>query len=163
MIIKLKNKDKLHVDEFEFRCCIGKSGLAKNKKEGDKCTPKGTYTLGKVYYRPDRIKMPKTNLVKKRISKKSGWCDDPNNSKYNREVMLNGKIKAEKLFRKDTSYDIFIVINYNKTKIKPFKGSAIFLHLTKKYKPTNGCIAIKKRDMIILLKIIQKKTKIHIN
>ena len=163
MIIKLKNKDKLHVDEFEFRCCIGEAGLAKNKKEGDKCTPRGTYTLGKVYYRPDRVKMPKTNLVKKRISKNKGWCDDPNNSKYNREVILNGKIKAEKLFRKDTSYDIFIVINYNKTKIKPFKGSAIFLHLTKKYKPTNGCIAIKKRDMIILLKIIQKKTKIHIN
>ena len=163
MIIKLKNKDKLNVDEFEFRCCIGKAGLAKNKKERDKCTPRGTYTLGKVYYRPDRVKMPKTNLVKKRISKNNGWCDDPYNSKYNREVILNGKIKAEKLFRKDTSYDIFIVINYNKTKIRPFKGSAIFLHLTKKYKPTNGCIAIKKRDMIILLKIIQKKTKININ
>ena len=163
MIIKLKNKDKLHIDEFEFKCCIGRGGLVKNKKEGDKCTPKGIYTLGKVYYRPDRIKMPKTNLIKKRILKNYGWCDDPYNSKYNKEVMLKGEIKAEKLFRKDKSYDILIVVNYNKKKTRPFKGSAIFLHLTKNYKPTNGCIAIKKKDMIILLKIIQKKTKICIH
>tara|TARA_Y100001958_G_C21087967_1_gene442068 strand:- start:244 stop:735 length:492 start_codon:yes stop_codon:yes gene_type:complete len=163
MIIKLKNKDKLLIDEFEFECCIGKGGLSKNKKEGDKCTPKGIYTLGKVYYRPDRVRMPKTNLIKKKISKNYGWCDDPHNSKYNKEVKLKNKVKAEKLFRKDASYDIFIVINYNKNKIKAFKGSAIFLHLTKNYKPTNGCIAIKKKDMMILLKIIQKKTKIYIN
>ena len=36
MLIKLKNKDTLIVDEFKFKCCIGKKGLTKNKKEGDK-------------------------------------------------------------------------------------------------------------------------------
>ena len=43
------------------------------------------------------------------------------------------------------------------------KGSAIFIHLTKNYLPTAGCIGIKKKDMLILLKLIKKKTKIKIN
>ena len=49
----------------------------------------------------------------------------------------------------------------NKTKLG--KGSAIFIHLTNNYKPTAGCIAISKKDFLILLKIISKKTKIKIN
>ena len=62
MLIKLKNKDKLIVDHFTFKCCIGKSGLNRNKKEGDGSTPFGTFKLGKLYWRPDRIKKPKTKL-----------------------------------------------------------------------------------------------------
>jgi len=45
----------------------------------------------------------------------------------------------------------------------PSKGSCIFLHLTKDYKPTQGCIALKKKDFLIILKLIKKKTKIIIN
>ena len=55
-----------------------------------------------------------------------------------------------------------IIIEFNTKKIKPFKGSAIFIHLTKNYKPTKGCIALKKKDLLILLKIIDKKSKIKI-
>ena len=40
MIISVKNKHTLQVDEFKFKCCIGKNGLTSNKKEGDKKTPK---------------------------------------------------------------------------------------------------------------------------
>ena len=46
MIIKVKNKDKLILDDFEFKCCIGKKGFSKNKIEGDKKTPIGNYELG---------------------------------------------------------------------------------------------------------------------
>ena len=91
-----------------------------------------------------------------------GWCDDPKSKWYNKEIKVNQKIKHEKLFRKDNSYDYFIVINYNVKKIKPYKGSAIFLHLTKKYKSTAGCIAVKEKDFIILVKLITKKTTIKI-
>ncbi len=162
MLLRLKNKEHLIVDEFKFKCSIGKKGLKSKKVEGDHCTPIGVFNIGKVYYRPDRVKKPNTILKTKTITKNMGWCDDPNNKNYNREIVLNKKNIGEKLFRKDNAYDILIVIEYNTKKIKPFKGSAIFIHLTKNYSPTEGCIALKKNDLLILLKIINKNSKIKI-
>ena len=163
MIIHLKNKDTLIVDDFKFKCCIGKNGLKKLKIEGDKATPIGVFKINKLYYRADRVKKPNTSLKTKIIKKNMGWCNDPKNKLYNKEIKINKLIKHEKLFRKDNKYDYFMVINYNQTKPVPFKGSAIFLHLTKTYKPTAGCIAIKKNDFLVLTKIIKKKIKINIS
>ena len=162
MLLKLKNKEHLIVDEFKFKCSIGKKGLKSKKKEGDNCTPIGVFKIGKVYYRADRVKKPGTILKTKKITKNMGWCDDPYNKNYNKEIILNKKNKGEKLFRKDNVYDILIVIEYNTKKIQPFKGSAIFIHLTKNYSQTKGCIALKKNDLLILLKIIDRKSKIKI-
>ncbi|MDA9707018.1 L,D-transpeptidase family protein [Candidatus Pelagibacter sp.] len=162
MLLKLKNKEHLIIDEFKFKCSIGKKGLKSKKTEGDNCTPIGVFNIGKVYYRPDRVKKPETNLKTKIITKNMGWCDDSYNKNYNKEIVLNKKNKGEKLFRKDNAYDILIVIEYNTKKKQPFKGSAIFIHLTKNYKPTQGCIALKKSDLLILLKIIKAKSKIRI-
>ena len=162
MLIKLKNKEYLIVDEFKFKCSIGKNGLKHKKKEGDKCTPKGIFKIGKVYYRPDRVNKPETRLSLKKITKRMAWCDDPYNKKYNKEILLNKYIKSEKLYRKSSSYDILIVIEYNTKKTRPFKGSAIFIHITKNYKPTLGCLAIKKNDLLVLLKIIKPGAKIKI-
>ena len=162
MLIKLKNKQYLIYDDFKFKCCIGKNGLKSRKREGDKCTPKGTFEIGKVYYRSDRIIKPKTKLQTIKITKKMGWCDDPYNKNYNKEIILNKEIKGEKLFRESEIYDILIVIKYNIKKIQQFKGSAIFIHLTKNYIPTKGCIALKKNDMLILLKLIKPGDKISI-
>ena len=86
MLIKLKNKDTLIFDEFKFKCAIGKNGLKKNKIEGDKSTPKGIFSLGKLYYRSDRVPKPETNLTTKKITKNLGWCDISNNKYYNQEV-----------------------------------------------------------------------------
>ncbi len=162
MILRLKNKEYLIVDEFKFKCSIGKKGLKSKKKEGDNCTPIGIFKIGKVYYRSDRIKKLETVLKTKKITKNMGWCDDPYNKKYNKEIVLDKKNKGEKLYRRDNTYDVLIVIEYNTKKIKPFKGSAIFIHLTKNYSPTEGCIALKKKDLLILLKIINKNSKIRI-
>ena len=162
MLLKLKNKEYLIIDEFKFKCSIGKKGLKLKKKEGDNCTPRGVFKIGKVYYRPDRIKKLDTILKTKVITKNMGWCDDPYNKNYNKEIILNKKNKGEKLFRKDNVYDILIVIEYNTKKTQPFKGSAIFIHLTKNYSQTKGCIALKKNDLLILLKIIHRKSKIKI-
>ena len=163
MLLKLKNKEYLIADEFKFKCSIGKKGLKLKKKEGDNCTPKGDFKIGKVYYRPDRVNKPETILKTKTITKNMGWCDDPHNKNYNKEIVLNKKNTGEILFRKDNAYDILIVIEYNTNKTKPFKGSAIFIHLTKNYGPTKGCIALKKNDLLVLLKIIKKKSKIKIS
>ena len=93
-----------------------------------------------------------------------GWCDDINNlKKYNKLIRVSKKIKYEKMYRKDSNYDLVIPIRYNFFKPKLKKGSAIFLHITKNYKPTAGCIAISKNDFLILLRLIDKKTKIKIS
>ena len=162
MLIKLKNKDTLEFDDYKFKCCIGKNGIKQNKFEGDKSTPKGTFKIGLVYYRADRIKKPNTIIRLKVIKPNMAWCNDPKSKFYNKEIKIYKKIKYEKLFRKDFKYNYFIVIKYNTNKIIPNRGSAIFIHLTKNYKPTAGCIALKEKDFLILLKLVKKNTKIKI-
>ena len=83
MLITLKNKDRLRIDDFTFKCSIGRNGLNKKKKEGDFCTPKGTFSIKKLYYRADRIKKIDTAIKKVKITKIMGWCNDPLNKKYN--------------------------------------------------------------------------------
>ncbi len=162
MRIILKNKETLLYDDFKFKCCIGKNGTTSNKIEGDKKTPKGIFSLGPVFYRKDRIKNLVTKLKKRKINKQMGWCDDVKSKNYNKLIKVNNKIGHEKLFQKKKNYDVLIPIEYNTKKTKKNKGSAIFIHLTNNYKKTLGCIALKKNDLLILLKLINKKTKIQI-
>jgi len=163
MKITLKNKYTLKIDDFKFKCCIGKNGLKKNKIEGDKYTPKGTFKLGTLYYRKDRVKKPITSLKTKNIKRNVGWCDDSKNKLYNQEIKVNKNIRHEKLFRKDYKYNYLLIIEYNTKKIKPNKGSAIFIHLTKNFKATIGCIALLQKDFLIMAKLINKKSTIKIN
>ena len=145
MTIILKNKETLVCDDFNFKCCIGRKGLTKSKCEGDKKTPRGTFTLGPVFYRKDKFKNLETRLKKVPFLKKMGWCDDPIHKKYNKLIQISKQFSHEKLYRHDYKYDLLIPINYNSKNIKPNLGSAIFIHLTKNFAPTLGCIAIKKR------------------
>ena len=164
MTIIIKNKETLLYDDFKFKCSVGKKGFNKNKREGDYTTPKGIFSLGNIYYRADRIEKPKSKLKTIAIKKEMGWCDDPKSQFYNKLIKIRKKPKFsyEKLFRKDFKYDLLILIKYNYEKVIKHKGSAIFLHLTKNYSSTKGCIALQKKDLLILLKIINKKTKIKI-
>ena len=163
MTILVKNKYTLLIDKFQFRCCIGKKGSTKNKKEGDKKTPKGTFEIENLYYRKDRLEKPTTALKCIKIKKDMGWCDDINiPEKYNKRIKIKKRIKHEKLKRNDYKYDLLIPIKYNFSKPIPGLGSCIFLHLTKNYKPTAGCIALNESDFLIMLKLIKKDTKIKI-
>ena len=162
MIIYQKNKHSLTIDDFQFKCCIGKNGKSKKKREGDKKTPVGSFAIENLYYRSDRIKKPYTKLNCIKIKKDMGWCDDPLNKSYNKLIDKKKNIKYEKLYRKDHKYDLMIPIKYNFLKPRKFMGSCIFIHLTDNYKKTAGCIGIKKRDFFIILKLISKKTKIKI-
>ena len=164
MTIILKDKATLVFDDFIFRCAIGVKGITKKKVEGDKKTPIGTFSLGNLYYRKDRNIKPLTKLKCIPIKNNMGWCDDVNSKKYyNKLIKINKKIRYEKLFRKDNKYDFIIPINYNSKKPKIAKGSAIFIHLTENFKPTSGCVALQKKDFLILAKLIDKKTKIKIS
>ena len=79
MIIYLKNKHTLQIDNFYFKCSIGKNGLTRKKIEGDKKTPIGSFKISHLYYRKDRIKKPQTQLRCESIEKSMGWCDDLRN------------------------------------------------------------------------------------
>ena len=162
MTIIIKNKETLIYDNFTFKCCVGKNGTTNKKNEGDKKTPKGLFSLGNVYYRKDRNLKPITKLHSIPITKKMGWCNDIKNKKYNKLIKISNSTRHEKMFRKDYKYDYIIPINYNTKNTKIGKGSAIFIHLSKTYKQTAGCVAMKKKDLLILLKLINRKTKIKI-
>ena len=83
MLIRVKNKDTLLIDDFKLKCCIGKNGLKINKKEGDKSTPIGFFNIGKLYWRSDRVPKPSTELICKKIKKNMAWCNDVDSRFYN--------------------------------------------------------------------------------
>ena len=162
MNVKIK-KHLLLYKGYKLKCAIGKSGIVSSKKEGDLATPKGTFELGKLYYRKDNNRPLKCKIKKKIIKKNMGWCNDARSKKYNKEISFPFKYRAEKLYRKDNIYNIFINIKYNHSPTIRGKGSAIFLHLCKKkYKATSGCVALEKKDFLKIIPLINKRTKISI-
>ena len=162
-MIIVKKTGKLFFLKREYKCALGKRGVKKNKKEGDGSTPTGIYRFTNIYYRKDRIKKIQSPLKKIIIKKNMIWCDDIKSSYYNRQVYLPAKFSHEKLYRKDNIYDIIVALNYNTKPIIKNKGSAIFLHIAKKnYKKTEGCIALKKIELLNILKNLKKNTKIKI-
>ena len=162
-MIIVKKSGYLNYKNFKFRCALGKNGIKKKVKEGDFITPKGKYKLIKIYYRADRIKKINSPLKKIKLKKNMGWCDDVNSKYYNKQIKINDKISHEKLYRKDSLYDIIVVLNYNLNPIIKGKGSAIFLHVAKKnYSKTQGCIALKRNELLNLVSKIRKNTQIKI-
>ena len=159
-MIIVKKSGYLKYKKFKFRCALGKAGIKNKTKEGDNITPKGTYKAIKLFYRTDKISKIKTILKKFKIKKNMGWCDDPRSKFYNKEIKLPSLYGHEKLYRKDNIYDLVVVLNYNFKPIIKNKGSAIFIHVTNKYKSTQGCIALKKEDLIKLLSVIKKILKL---
>jgi L,D-peptidoglycan transpeptidase YkuD (ErfK/YbiS/YcfS/YnhG family) len=163
-MIIINKSSYLKYKNFRFRCALGKAGIGKKKKEGDNITPIGLYKIVKIYYRNDRIRKISSKFKLIKITKNIGWCDDPNSEKYNQIINLPTKYGYEKLYRKDNIYDLILVLNYNMNPAIKNKGSAIFIHIAnKKYQPTQGCIALKKDNLLKLISKINKNIKIKIN
>mgnify|MGYP002045074520 FL=1 len=159
----LINKKYLTYDQYKVKCALGKRGIGHKKKEGDLITPIGQYKIKFILYRKDRIKKIQSKLKKVIIKKNMGWCDDPNSEKYNKLINLPFNFKYEKLFKKENTYDIILVLNYNMNPIKKNKGSAIFIHVVKKnYRKTKGCIAIGKTQLLKIIKKIKNNTEVKI-
>ena len=163
MNINLKKKI-LYFGKYKVKCAIGKRGITSKKVEGDKKTPKGIYTLKSIFYRKDKIVKIKSKLKKTPIRKNMGWCDDSSSKYYNKLIKFPFNYTAEKLWLNENIYDVIIIINYNLRPTIKNRGSAIFIHIaSKNYESTKGCIALKKKDIILLAKEIDNKTKIIIN
>ena len=92
-----------------------------------------------------------------------GWCDDPKSKDYNKLIKLPSSYSYEKLYKKEQTYDIIVVLNYNMNPIIKNKGSAIFIHISRKnYKKTEGCVALKKNDLLNIIQQIKKNTVVKI-
>jgi len=162
-MIVINKSGYLKYKNLELKCTLGKSGIGIKKREGDNITPKGTYKIVNIFYRKDRIKKISSKFRLIEITKKMGWCDDPDSKYYNQLIKLPTEYSHEKFFRRDNVYDLVLVLNYNMRPIIKNKGSAIFIHVAKKNKKTAGCVGLSKIDLINLIRQIDKKTKIKIN
>ena len=159
----LINKKYLTYDQYKVKCTVGKRGIGYKKKEGDFITPIGKYKIKYVLYRKDRTKKIQSKLRKITIKKNMGWCNDPKSKQYNKLINLPFNYSYEQLFKKENVYDIILVLNYNMRPIKKGKGSAIFIHVAKKnYRRTQGCVAVKKSDLLKILKEVKINTKVKI-
>ena len=163
-MIIINKSGYLQYKDLKFKCAFGKAGIGNKKFEGDNVTPKGEFRIVKIYYRKDRLKKLSSKFTLTKIIKNIGWCDDPKSRKYNQPIKLPTKYGHEILYRRDNIYNLILVLNYNMKPTIKNKGSAIFIHVAKKnYKKTAGCIALKKSDLIFLVKEIKKNTKVIIN
>ena len=136
----------------EIRAALGKGGISREKHEGDHATPVGVFLLREVLYRPDRLRAPKTSLPLRPLSPADGWCDAPEDPRYNRRVTLPYGASAEQLWRGDRLYDVLVPLGYNDDPVVPGRGSAIFLHVARPdFGGTEGCVALALEDLIALL------------
>lgn len=159
----LINKNYLTYNRLKIKCAVGKKGIGYKRKEGDLITPNGQFKIKYILYRKDRVKIF-TKLKKKVIKKNMGWCDDPESGHYNKLIKLPFAYKHEKLFKKENIYDIILVLNFNMNPIKKNKGSAIFIHVAKdNFKKTEGCVAIKKKNLIKIIREINQNTRVKIS
>jgi L,D-peptidoglycan transpeptidase YkuD (ErfK/YbiS/YcfS/YnhG family) len=152
----------LRYKNLNFRCALGKAGVRKKIIEGDNITPVGIYKIVKIFYRKDRIKKISSKFKLFSINKNMCWCDDSNSKHYNQLIKLPTNYTHEKLYRRDCVYDLILVLDYNMKPIIKNKGSAIFIHVTKNYKKTAGCVALKKDHLIKLVSKINKSTRVKI-
>jgi L,D-peptidoglycan transpeptidase YkuD (ErfK/YbiS/YcfS/YnhG family) len=143
----------ISIGSLRLRCALGRSGVSMNKREGDGATPRATLKPLRIFYRFDQTLRPMPcNITSRVIRRDDGWCDAPLSSAYNRLVKLPFPWSHETLWRKDHLYDLVIETDWNHRPRRPFHGSAIFIHLAREgYQPTEGCIALSRRDMRLLL------------
>lgn len=135
-----------------FRVALGRSGVSMRKQEGDGATPAGVLALRRVLYRADRIRTPLCVVPIGPIAPTDGWCDDPADRSYNREVRLPYPASHEELWREDRLYDLVGVLGWNDSPVRPGRGSAIFLHVARDdFSPTAGCIALGLPDLVAVL------------
>ncbi|WP_455480678.1 L,D-transpeptidase family protein [Bartonella sp. B12(2025)] len=151
----------LRVGQNHFLCALGRSGISAFKREGDGATPLAHMRCLGGFHGNSYCSFPRSALSFRRIRVQDGWCDASGDANYNRLVCLPYSNRAEKMHREDGLYAIVLVLDWNITERKMARGSAIFMHLARKnYAPTEGCIALARRDMERLLPHINRRTKI---
>ena len=146
-----------------IHCALGRSGIGLKRGEGDGITPVGTFPLLYCLVRKDRVQVQHHHFDTNWIKPNDGWCDAVGDRNYNQAVTLPYDASHESLCREDHLYDIVIVMDYNISARMSTGGSAIFFHLAhENYRPTEGCVAISRKDMEWLLPRISSDTVMDI-
>ena len=146
-----------------WRCTVGEGGIREDKVEGDAATPAGEYPLRRIYFRNDRLVLPKVRLPARPISEHDGWCDDPRSPTYNRLVHVPNDWSAERMWREDGLYDLVVVVGYNDDPPEGEWGSAIFLHVARDDSaPTKGCVAFALADLMELVPLLGPATRLRV-
>ena len=139
---------RLALRGFVFRAALGRGGVRLDKTEGDGATPAGPLPLRRVLYRADRVKPPDSVMPIEPIAPNDGWCDDVNETDYNRLIRLPHDGRYEELWRQDGLYDVIGVLGWNDAPVRRGLGSAIFLHVARSdFAPTEGCVALAMEDL----------------
>ncbi len=155
---------RIELGPLRFACALGRSGVRAIKREGDGATPRGRFGLARVLYKPDAVARPRTGLRVARIRSDDGWCDDAKDGNYNRPVRHPHRTSAERLWRDDGLYDYVVVIGHNQRPRIKGRGSAIFMHVARPgFQPTEGCIALARKDLARLLARLGPRSKISIS
>ena len=164
-MIEVSGDGILTFQNQHYRCALGKGGLkpASEKREGDGATPLGIYPLRAALYRADKMMAPETELPLFAIQPDDGWCDYPADASYNKLIKLPYAARHEKMWRDDDLYDLVVVIGHNDDPVVAGLGSCIFIHIAKPdYAPTEGCVALTKKDLLSVLIECKYKTEIKI-
>lgn len=142
-------------------CALGRGGIRAGKREGDGATPRGQFRLERALYRRDRLARPQTGLPLAVTAPGDGWCDAANDRNYNRPVRHPYPASAEHLWRRDGLYDAVVVIDYNRRPRQRGAGSAIFMHMARHgFQPTEGCVALRRNDLLKVLARIGPRTRL---
>jgi L,D-peptidoglycan transpeptidase YkuD (ErfK/YbiS/YcfS/YnhG family) len=143
----------------QFPCSVGRSGCKSGKVEGDGVTPVGRHRIVGCLYRPDRIVRPVSWAAP--IRNGDLWSDDPSDPAYNHLVRAPYAGSHEALRRADPLYDLILLTDWNWPNAKPGLGSAIFIHSWRKPgHPTQGCIGLRRDDLLWITALITPETRL---
>ena len=163
MSINVYADGHLKFDGETYRCALGRGGMLTHKVEGDGATPTGTYPLLRLFWRSDKITSIETLLPHQNLNFDDGWCDDPTHPEYNQLVNLPFSASHERMWRDDDLYDLVIEIGHNNNPVVPGDGSAVFIHIASPgYAATEGCIALAKEDLLMLIQKWTTATKVKV-
>jgi len=142
---------------FFVSAVIGKNGLAAvgTKKEGDGKTPSGIYSLGPAFGYASSMA---TGLDYRQAGDSDFWVDDIQSVQYNQWVSgIPAARSFERMRRSDNLYQYGVIIGYNNHPVIPAAGSAIFMHVWRRYDyPTAGCVATSQRYLRKILRWLNK-------
>ena len=156
---------QLRGNDLVFDCTLGRNGTVKadEKREGDGASPLGRWRLKRLFYRPDRLDRPETDLPTVPLRAHDGWCDDTGHPLYNRPVTLPFSASHEILWRDDHAYNLIVELAHNDSPVIPGLGSAIFIHVSHDDgRATAGCVALAASDLLTLLAHVSTDTILEI-
>jgi L,D-peptidoglycan transpeptidase YkuD (ErfK/YbiS/YcfS/YnhG family) len=154
----------LHAGTLVVPVALGRGGIRADKREGDGGTPSGRFRAVRLWWRADRSPRPQSLLPARRIGPGDAWCEDPVDRRYNRHFRRSASEPGDRLERGDRLYDMIIEIDHNTRPRVAHRGSAVFIHVARDaFAPTAGCVALRPRDLRILLTKLSRRTRILIH